>query len=153
MTTKEFTLAENYRLYACSNLVSISRSAYDYDFSSLKVGSFYPVEGKICKLTDVKEFENYTQYSFSDWRLGGGRVYTVYHNADAEVERFEKLVDWAKERVCRDNKRLCDGQTVEALSKFEITDATAILDWETHKSDQDKDIAQFYEDRPHLNHD
>ena len=126
---------------------------YNYDLSNLGIGRFYPVEGKMCKLTGTKKFDGYTEYQFSDWRLGGGRVYTIYHNADAEVERFDKLVDWAKDRVIDKETRLCDGKIVETLSKCQITDNTIIAEYHKNASRQDKDIAEFYERNPHLNHD
>ena len=142
MTT---TKSDLYRLHMCNN--------YNYDLSNLGIGRYYPVEGKMCQLTCTKKFDGYTQYHFSDWRLGGGRVYTIYHNADAEVERFDKLVEWNKDSVLDDQRRLCHGKIVETLSQCEITDTTAILDWNAHKSRQDRDVANFYEARPHLNHD
>ena len=126
---------------------------YNYDLSNLGIGRFYPVEGKMCRLMTTKKFDGYTQYHFSDWRLGGGRVYTIYHNADAEVERFDKLVDWAKDRVIDKETRLCDGKIVETLSKCQITDNTIIAEYHKNASRQDKDIAEFYERNPHLNHD
>lgn len=142
MTTTKSTI---YRLHFCNN--------YNYDLSNLKVGNFYPVEGCVCQFKGTKVFDTHTEYSFSDWRLGGGRVYTIYHNADAEVERFDKLVEWNKDSVLDDQRRLCHGKIVETLSQCEITDTTAILDWKAHKSRQDRDVADFYEARPHLNHD
>ena len=142
MTT---TKSDLYRLHMCNN--------YNYDLSNLVVGRYYPVEGKVCRLMCTKKFDGYTTYQFSDWRLGGGRVYTIYENADAEVARFDKLVDWNKDSVLDGERRLCHGKIVETLSQCEITDATAIIDWNAHKSRQDRDVAEFYEARPHLNHD
>lgn len=142
MTTTKSTI---YRLHFCNN--------YNYDLSNLKVGNFYPVEGCVCQFKGTKVFDTHTEYSFSDWRLGGGRIYTIYHNADAEVERFDKLVDWAKDRVIDKETRLCDGKIVETLSKCQITDNTIIAEYHKNASRQDKDIAEFYERNPHLNHD
>jgi hypothetical protein len=126
---------------------------YNYDLSKLVVGRYYPVEGKVCRLMSTKKFDGYTKYHFSDWRLGGGRVYTIYENADAEVERFEALGDWSKDSVLNNNNRLCHGKIVETLSQCEITDNTIIAEYHNNKSRQDKDVAEFYEARPHLNHD
>tara|TARA_B100001093_G_C26704302_1_gene960500 strand:+ start:177 stop:605 length:429 start_codon:yes stop_codon:yes gene_type:complete len=139
------TKSDIYRLHFCNN--------YDYNFFCLGLGRFYPVEGKVCQLTNVKEFDDHTQYHFSDWRLANGKVYTVYHNADAEVARFEVMVDWCQDRVLRDQKRICQGKDLETVSKCEITDAVTINEWKLNKSSQDKDVAEFYEARPHLNHD
>ena len=104
---------------------------YNYDLSNLVVGRYYPVEGKVCRLMCTKKFDGYTTYQFSDWRLGGGRVYTIYHK----------------------QRRLCHGKIVETLSQCEITDKTIIAEYHNNKSRQDRDIAEFYEARPHLNHD
>ena len=142
MTT---TKSDLYRLHMCNN--------YNYDLSNLVVGRYYPVEGKVCRLMCTKKFDGYTTYQFSDWRLGGGTVYTIYENADAEVERFDKLVEWNKDSVLDKQRRLCHGKIVETLSQCEITDKTIIAEYHNNKSRQDRDIAEFYEARPHLNHD
>ena len=126
---------------------------YNYDLSNLVVGRYHPVEGKVCRLSGTKEVDGYTTYQFSDWRLGGGRVYTIYENADAEVARFDKLVDWNKDSVLDGERRLCHGKIVETLSQCEITDKTIIAEYHNNASRQDRDIADFYEARPHLNHD
>lgn len=142
MTTTKTNL---YRLHNATN--------HNYDFSNLEVGNFYPVEGTVCQFKGTKEFSNKTEYSFADWRLGGGRVYTVYHNADAECEAFDKVVGWGQDRCLDQGTRLCDGQTVETLSKCQITDCTTINEWNEKKLRQSQSIADFYKRSPQLNHD
>ena len=142
MTTTKTT---QYRLLYATN--------HNYDFSNLEVGNFYPVEGNVCKFKGTKEFSNKTEYSFSDWRHGGGRVYTVYHNAEAECEAFEKMVDWLQERCLDRGTRLCDGKTIETLSKCQITDIAVINEWNEKKLRQSQSIADFYKRSPQLNHD
>lgn len=142
MTTTKTNL---YRLHHATN--------HNYDFSNLEVGNFYPVDGKVCQFKGTKQFSDKTEYTFADWRLGGGRVYTVYHNVEAECEAFEKMVGWCQERCLDRGTRLCDGQIIETLSKCQITDLTIIAEYHNNKSRQDKDIADFYERSPQLNHD
>ena len=125
MTTTKTTL---YRLHNATN--------HNYDFSNLEVGNFYPVEGRLCQFKGTKEFSNKTEYTFSDWRLGGGRVYTVYHNIEAECEAFDKVVSWGQDRCLDRGTRLCDGQIIETLSKCQITDNTIIAEYHNNKSRQ-----------------
>ena len=121
-------------------------------------------------------FNDFMTYNSGDWTVttteagtgsaseavtssaGGGALLITTNDADNDSEELQLKgeafkLSTSKKAYFSTRFKLSDATESDMLIGLAITDTTAILDWNAHKSRQDRDVAEFYEARPHLNHD
>ena len=62
----------------------------------LHENSLYLVEGKLLKLFSIKKLYNKTQYMFSSFRHGEGKVFDVYNTQKDEIDAFTSMAEWCQ---------------------------------------------------------
>ena len=112
---------------------------------TLEIGCFYPVKGEVMKFTGWRADEAKTTYSFQSWR---GTTHTLerYNSADAEMAQFLKMADWLQERCRKNGTRLCEGETLNAISHCKITDIAVINDYIENETKTSEAIAYSMRD-------
>ena len=112
---------------------------------TLEIGCFYPVKGEVMKFAGWKADETKTQYLFESWR--GMTCYLErYNTVEAEEAQFAKMADWLQERCRKNGTRLCEGETLDAISRCKITDIAVINEWYENRNKTSEAIAYSMRD-------
>ena len=114
-------------------------------------GGFFLHEGKMLRFNGTKWFSDRTEYSFGDWRLGGGVVLQSFHSEEDEKVAFAKVADWMQEAMIQHKKRLDKTEEILKIASNPITCPAIIKGWKEAKRRQDEGIAEFYERNPQIN--
>lgn len=114
----------------------------------LQQDSFYLIEGKVLKFSLTKKLKNKTQYIFSDFRLGGGKVLDVYHTQQDEINAFGLMAEWCQIKMMDEGRSLDKTSELIEIQDREVTCSVMIDAWYNALAIQNESVSDFYERHP-----
>lgn len=114
----------------------------------LHENSFYLVEGKILKLSFIKKLRNKTQYMFSNFRHGEGKVLDVYNTQQDEINAFTLMAEPFQVKMMEEGRSLDKTAELVEIQDREITCWVMIEAWEDALARQNESVSDFYERHP-----
>jgi len=114
----------------------------------LHKNSLYLVEGKLLKLTSIKELRNKTQYMFSNFRQADGAVFDVYNSQQDEIDAFTLMAEPFQVKMMEEGRSLDKTAELIEIQDREITCWVMIEAWEDALARQNESISDFYERHP-----
>ena len=114
----------------------------------LHKNSLYLVEGQLLKLTYIKELKNKTQYMFSSFRHGEGKVFDVYKTQQDEIDAFSSMAEPFQVKMMEEGRSLDKTSELIEIQDREITCWVMIEALEDALARQNESVSEFYARHP-----